>query len=152
VICHFLSEHIGQSRELIRFSVKQAQGRKEVRFVHMMILNGGFKMEKTYNGWTNWETWNAALWIENDWHLSESYALQAGDLLSSYDEDDCIEKLADIIESDFDELMPEVSGFFADMLNGAMREVNWHEISKHYVQDWVDAYEADQAEAEHGNH
>jgi len=44
VICHFLSEHIGQSRELIRFSVKQAQGRKEVRFVHMMILNGGLIM------------------------------------------------------------------------------------------------------------
>jgi hypothetical protein len=104
-------------------------------------------MAKTYNGWTNWETWNANLWIENDWRFSESYALQAGDLLSSYDEDDCIEKLADIIESDFDELMPEVSGFFADMLNGAMREVNWHEIAKHYVQDHIDAYEADQAEA-----
>ena len=24
------------------------------------------KTEKTYNGWHNWETWAAALWIDND--------------------------------------------------------------------------------------
>ena len=22
--------------------------------------------DKTYNGWTNWETWNVNLWIENE--------------------------------------------------------------------------------------
>jgi len=22
--------------------------------------------EKTYNGWKNWDTWNCALWLQND--------------------------------------------------------------------------------------
>ncbi len=24
---------------------------------------------QTYNGWTNWETWNVALWVQNDERL-----------------------------------------------------------------------------------
>ena len=25
--------------------------------------------DTTYNGWTNWETWNASLWVNNDYSM-----------------------------------------------------------------------------------
>lgn len=101
--------------------------------------------DKTYNGWTNWETWNANLWIDNDWRLSESYAMQAGDLLGSYDADEATYRLAKIIEADFDEFMPEVDGFFADVLNMAMREVDWYSIARHYVDEMQEINESEAA-------
>ena len=90
-----------------------------------------------HNGWTNWETWNANLCIDIDWRMSESFALQAGDLLGSYESDEAIERLSGRIEEYFREQMPETNGFFDDVIGMAMREVNWREIAKHYVEEWA---------------
>lgn len=104
----------------------------------------------SYNGWTNWETWNANLWIDNDWRMGESFALQAGDLLSSYEPEESIERLSGRIEDYFQQQIPETSGFFDDVISMAMRDVNWREIAKHYVEEWTLQY-ADQFEEEKEN-
>ena len=43
--------------------------------------------DTTYNGWTNYETWNVALWIQNDWSWY-NLANEAGDYQTFVD---CLE-------------------------------------------------------------
>lgn len=40
-------------------------------------------MTATYNGWANYETWNVALWIQNDegFYAAAQQATEIGDLL-----------------------------------------------------------------------
>lgn len=87
-----------------------------------------------FNGWTNYETWNANMWIDNDWQLSEQIALHTADLFGSHeDADDITSIVADYIYDIFLDFAPDVEGFYSDMINSALTSVNWHEIAKHYV-------------------
>jgi hypothetical protein len=96
-----------------------------------------------YNGWTNYETWNANLWIDNDWQLSEMCAMIAGDLTGSYeDKDKMAYLLGERIKDVFEENQPELpASFYSDVLNASMREVNWREIALHYVESELSAQE-----------
>lgn len=93
-------------------------------------------MSNNYNGWTNYETWNANLWIDNDWRLSEQIAIGTGDYFGSYEDLDKITSLvARDIKEIFIDMMPDIeNGFFADVMNTSFREVNFHEIARHYVE------------------
>lgn len=45
--------------------------------------------DNTYNGWTNWDTWNVALWMDNEQEWYELYAaLMRGLNAGRYNEDD----------------------------------------------------------------
>lgn len=89
-----------------------------------------------YNGWTNYETWNANLWIDNDWHLSEHIALITADFFGSYEDLDTITGLvSERINDMFLDMMPDMeAGFFSDVMSASFREVNFHEIARHYVE------------------
>ena len=43
-----------------------------------------------YNGWTNWETWNFKLWIDNDEEIRKlvEYLMQDWDFKPDEDEDE----------------------------------------------------------------
>ena len=80
-------------------------------------------MEKReYNGWSNYETWLVNLW----------YGDYFNDLAEDGEEID-----ADRIESIVTEFLamdghlPE-TGFAADIMNAALRNVNWEELASHY--------------------
>ena len=90
-----------------------------------------------YNGWSNYETWNVKLWIDNEQGDYEYWRERTQDLWESNDHDkaDTAGDLSKELESYFDENKPEVSGTYADLLGAALSEVDWYEIAEEMISD-----------------
>jgi hypothetical protein len=106
--------------------------------------------DNKYNGWTNYETWNANLWIDNDWRMNERIAMLTADLFGSYEDlDEITNFVAHEIKSMFVDMMPDIeNGFFSDVMNASFREVNFHEIARYYVEVEAEQLEDDKQESE----
>lgn len=105
--------------------------------------------KKEYNGWTNYETWNVKLWMDNDEGSHRHWTDQAEQLVQR-DADDAADKLAELLEAEHDEIVNNLlegndntgdmsSSWVADILKAAMQEVNWSEIAESLVEDAKDA-------------
>lgn len=84
-----------------------------------------------YNGWSNYETWVAQLWMDNDVGSYRYYRL-----LAKGCNDAC--KLSQNIKEEFEEANPlndRPSDVFTDLLNSALSEVNWYEIAEHLIDE-----------------
>lgn len=101
--------------------------------------------QKTYNGWTNYETWNAALWLDNDQNSYEhARELTQEAIREARDEHDddlahhAARRLADLLQEVFEsdaENLPSQSSWMADAVNAYLSEVDWYEIAEHYLAD-----------------
>jgi hypothetical protein len=91
-------------------------------------------MTERYNGWTNYETWCANLWIDQD---STYWDEHTRDIASQqgYDREDSTYELSRVMESYYDEFAPATEGMYADLLNASMSRINWYEIAEHYVDE-----------------
>lgn len=97
---------------------------------------------KTYNGWTNYETWAVALWIDNEegsqnYWQDEARRTYKVAYATSYATKREMAKfaLADAMKEEFEQSTPEVTGLWADLLSAALSEVDWHEVADHYLDD-----------------
>lgn len=105
-------------------------------------------MSDKYNGWTNYETWNVALWIGNEQGTSEEaeritnqcvkdapYASQVPKIWTAQEAAKLTlaDALKEWVESD---MIPDLgASMAADLLGAAMSEVNWQEIAENYLDD-----------------
>ena len=120
-------------------------------------------MSEKYNGWTNYETWNVKLWMNND---QGSYTYYRELSQECYDQAEASERptftreeqatldlsqrLKDEYETASQDWLKESgksASVWADLIGAALSEVNWHEIAEALIED-VDKEEAEPEEEE----
>ncbi len=109
-----------------------------------------------YNGWTNYETWNVKLWLDNDEGSYRYWGATAQEVYDEAEADDSFTKaeraaldLADRLKDEINEAAPDLgASCFADLLGAALSEVDWMEIANALIEDEVEqeAEEADEDE------
>ena len=80
--------------------------------------------DNTYNGWSNWATWNLVLWTDNDegaYRRARRFVSWAGELAGFN------QKCRIFMR----ELWPEGT---PDMTHDDMRDVNWDEVEEYMLQ------------------
>ena len=92
-----------------------------------------------YNGWTNYETWLCNLWFDY-FDFTEQLEMFEG----VEDKDDILNIIEDYIQSSVEEFVEyhfspgDSHGFIHDMLNSAIKTIDFRDIAEHYVDDVVD--------------
>jgi hypothetical protein len=102
--------------------------------------------ETKYNGYTNYETWNCALWLDNEQYTQEQISEHALNLVEGMtdltDKDEIYsttKELADFIENlvneIYEEQLSKLSGMVADLANASMREIDYFDIAQSQIAD-----------------
>lgn len=103
---------------------------------------------KTYNGWTNYETWAVNLWIDNEqstqeyWLERAEYWHKAASTSEYWTPAESAKfNLADELKESVEAEQPEaVNGtMYADLLMAALSEVNWQEIAQNLLSEFEGA-------------
>ena len=88
---------------------------------------------KTYNGWTNYETWKHNLEFVNSDYWAEVFNQDAQEA-SGMTLEHAIDSLAETLEDEALEYAEELDSFAASVMQAHIAEVNFFEIAKHILE------------------
>ena len=107
-------------------------------------------MSEKCNGWTNYETWNFKLWLDNDQDV-HNYIIDEIKKIKAIGYEAETFEVANFLRSYIDDNMPNLNvsskgqslfgsmcdknGFYQDILNTALKDINTYEIAESYLED-----------------
>jgi hypothetical protein len=89
-------------------------------------------MSNTYNGWTNYATWRVNLEVFDGFDPRD-YFLDANDEVDTAELADNLKQWAD------DLIIGGSEGLVADYARAFLSDVDWHEIARHMIADYLEA-------------
>jgi len=105
-------------------------------------------MSEQYNGWTNYETWCVASWLDNQEYSYNAWRERADELYGETEEDadkeDRIEAVARVLSAELRTVfevnnpLADQASCYADLLNAAISEVDWFAIAEHYITETME--------------
>ena len=103
-----------------------------------------------YNGWSNYETWNFKLWLDND-ETVHNYIIDEIKKIKAIGYDAETYEVSNFLRSYIDDNMPNLNvstksqsvhgsmsdknGFYQDILNTGLRCINTYEVAESYLED-----------------
>lgn len=105
-------------------------------------------MSKEYNGWTNYETWAVNLYMDNDQPQERYWSEETRECFGQAKAEGPFtkaenaafalqERIKEAHESAAEDMLQAAKyeyGPLADLLRGALSEVNWREIAKSWIE------------------
>lgn len=96
-------------------------------------------MSGKYNGWNNYETWAAKLWMDNDHGTYLDVTAKAAEIVEEAREDETepdAYAFGDWLKDYSDGNLPELPASLAsDLLRSAFSEIDWTEIAESLLAD-----------------
>ena len=96
-----------------------------------------------YNGWTNYETWNYKLWLDNEEKSYFKIQSLVNSVIETEREENQVFKMFELLKMECMNNEPHLQpSFYSDVLSASLKEVNFYEIAEAYINDYKEELKA----------